>query len=69
MLATTPDAGGQLPSARNPLNETVARWMPGLVLALTSGSALPDAVAQAVRTETTAIQNEGKHLQHSVARR
>ena len=41
----------------------------GLVLALASGSALPDAVARAVRAGTTAVQSEGAHLPHSVAKR
>ncbi|GAA0479792.1 ribokinase [Actinoplanes capillaceus] len=41
----------------------------GLVLALIAGSALPDAVAQAVRAGTAAVQHEGAHLPRSVARR
>jgi ribokinase len=39
----------------------------GLVLALAAGSALPDAVAQAVRAGTTAVQHEGAHLPQPAA--
>lgn len=66
------DHAGTVTASTVPVVDTTGAGdalLAGLVLALASGSALPDAVAQAVRAGTTAVQNKGAHLPRSVARR